>query len=448
MLTEKEINAIRFYQGDVRKRIGGTCFSKSERESGFFGIPKAYKTMNCLMFEGIDNEKERIAEDMSSLNPQIFREIEKVVDVYYDVFRAMCKCAKAGENDKKLQTLYRTDRGISVEEMKKQGKTISFTSTSKDSCPKEYFRKKKKLTLLEIVMPSDIPCLDFEKIFGSEYYFADQKEILLPPFLCAHFYEGKLTEEEKEYRDAEGMPPQGKYTVVLANIIMPKQKKTMQECGAELQELARNKEKMANILEKLTKQDELTEQETKEYCDWKNKFRKIIIEGFETIQNECIKGEESFLNRRICLREDVEKKIKEFDYCRKKYKSYMRICNIMLAITSVAPLVCMALSFIQGFEVGMKIVAILTSAGGLLLTRILKVEAYHLKLYQRTKTCLNLRDLFRQIIYEYCWSEEKLGEYVERFRTIIKEDTSMSLQNLQLQMDYEGELFQDKIILF
>ena len=290
MLTKKEIDAIRFYQGDVRKRIGSASFSKYEREAGFFGIPKAYKTMNCLMFEGIDNEKERIAEGTASLNPQVFQEIERVMDVYYDIFRAMCKSAKAGDGGKKVRTLYRTDRGISIEEMKKQGRTISFTSTSKDNCPKEYFQKKKKLTLLEIVMPPEIPCLDFEKILGSAYRFADQKEILLPPLLRAHFSEAKLTKEEKEYRAADGLPPQGKYKVVLENIILLGQQRTVEEHDAKLQDLKRDKEKMANILEKLIRKDELTEEEIKEYCAWKESFREIIIEGFGAIQKEIIES--------------------------------------------------------------------------------------------------------------------------------------------------------------
>ena len=167
MLTKKEEDAIRFYQGDVRKRIESISFSENEKETGFFGISGAYKTMNCLMFNGTDNEKERIAENVNSLNPQILLNIDKVVDVFYDIFRAMCKSVKEEGNCARTQTLYRTDRGISVQEMITQGRTISFTSTSKINRPKKYFQKKKKLTLLELVMPPDVPHLDFERIFGS-----------------------------------------------------------------------------------------------------------------------------------------------------------------------------------------------------------------------------------------------------------------------------------------
>lgn len=181
MLTEREIDAIRFYQGDVRRRTKDGTYSEQLTEPGFYGIPGAYRTMNCLMFEGIENEKERLAEKAGSLNPQIYLEIEKVVDVFCDIFRAMCK-STVGRKDSARIIAYRTDWGISVEEMRKQGQTISFTSTSKENCPEEYFRRKRKLTLLEIVIPSGVPYLDFEKILGSDYHYASQREILLPPF--------------------------------------------------------------------------------------------------------------------------------------------------------------------------------------------------------------------------------------------------------------------------
>ena len=293
MLTKEEIDAIRFYQGDVRKRIESVSFSENEKEEGFWGIPSAYRTMNCLMFDGIDNEKERIAEGTASLNPEIFLEIDKVVDVFFNIFRAMCKKVKADEKDMSVQTLYRTDRGISVQEMKRQGRTISLTSASKENCFKKYFQKKRQLTLLEIVVSSGIPCLDFEEIFGNDYYFMTQKEILLPPFLCANFYEGKLTKEEEKYRDVDGLPPQGKYIVMLEKIVLPEQKRSAQECYAGLQELKKNREKMAGFLENLMKRTELTEQEIKEYCAWKKEFQEIIIEGFRVIQNECIGSEDS-----------------------------------------------------------------------------------------------------------------------------------------------------------
>lgn len=446
MFTKKEINAIRFYQGDIRKRINNVRFSESENETGFYGNPHAYKTMNCLMFDGIENEKERIAEDRDSLKPQIFLEVEKVVEVYYEIFRAMYKSVSAEKNSNEIRRLYRVDRGISVQEMISSGKTCSFTSTSKVSCPKEYFLRKKKLILLEIVLLPDIPCLDFEEVFGDDYYFSDQREVLLPPFLRASFYEGKLTKAEEEYRDVDGQPPQGKYIVIVDRLHLPDQLMTIQEWDDAWKDLRWGSRKAASFLEKLIEGGEPTPQEIEDYCLWKKGFQKIILEGFQKTKSEWSESGDLLQYQRKCLTKDIKKKIKEFDICRKKYKKNMKICNCLLVTASVMPLLCMALSFVKEIEVGMRIVAMVASAGTLFLTRFLKVEAYALKLYQRSKTCLKLRDLRRQMKYEHNWSLEKLKEYTEMFRIIMNEDTGLSLQNLQTQIDYEEELFQNKMI--
>lgn len=118
------------------------------------------------------NEQVRTEEDADSLNPQIFLEIEKVIEVFCDIFRAMCKNARTRRCSEKNITVYRTDREISVQEMERQGRTVSFTSTSKESCPAEYFRKKKGLTLLGIVLSADIPRLDLEEVLGDDNYYA------------------------------------------------------------------------------------------------------------------------------------------------------------------------------------------------------------------------------------------------------------------------------------
>lgn len=443
MYTEKEIDSIRFYQGDIRKRTEDGSLSNSLTETGFYGIPSAYKTMNCLMFDGIDNEKDRISEGSAVLNPQVFQEIERVVDIFCDIFRAMCKCRS--RNQKNI--VYRTDRRISVQEMKKLGQTISFTSTSKENHPKEYFCKKKTLMLLEFIIPAGIPYLDFEEVLGDNYYYADQKEILLPPFLNSVFYEGKLTAEEKAYRDADDQPPQGKCIVVVEGLALPMQKMTDQEDIFRLQRLTCGKAKMAEVLTRMIAREELSQQELQEYCAWKADFREIIIARFCKIISEYkqVEADDSFQCRKHLLMEDVRELMEEFDSRRKNYKDHVKWYNIALAVASVAPVVCMTMSFISEIETRMKVAAILISAIAMILTRILKVEAYYFKLSQRTKTCLRLRDLVRRMKYENHWDEQKLESYVESLRAIVKEDTDMSLQNLQLQISNGEELFQTEI---
>lgn len=450
MLTQKEMDAIRFYQGDTRKRAKDGTFLEGMTEIGFYGIRSAYRTMNCLMFDGIDNEEERIAEGTADLNPQIFLEIEKVAEVFCDLFGAMCKCRRELDKDdshrKRYHTVYRTDRGVSIQEMKKLGRTISFISTSKENELNEYFCKKKGLSLLEIVVSPEVPYLDFEQILGTDYHYADQREVLLPPFLNISLHEGKLTDKETEYKDADGNPPKGKYILVLEGLDLGAEVAQNVNMGPTLGELAEDKEKIALILKKMTEKSAITEQEKEQYCHWKTRFRKMILAKFRDIENAYREQGRTWESRKNMLMKEVKKRISEFDACRRKYKKHMRICNITLVTAGVVPMACISLSFIQDIEMLMKIATVITSAVAMLLTRILKIEVYHVKLYQRTKTCLSLRDLFRQMTYENNWEDSKVNEYVQQFQKIMNEDTNVSLQNVQLQIEGMGEFYQNDIL--
>lgn len=295
MLTTKEIDAIRFYQGDIRKRDENGLISGNEKNGGFYGIPSAYRTMNCLMFDGIRNEEERIKERNGKLVPELYLEIGKVIEVYCDIYRAMCKSV-SGMNETREKIVYRTDRGISVEELKK-GYTISFTSTSKEDKPEDFLKKKVDLTLLNIVFSSELPHLDFQEALGGDYLFEHQKEILLPPFLEIDIEELELTEREREYRDANNQPPRAKYLILVRGIRSQNPEAASDE--REILTTERN-QKSAKTLEKLMKKEPLTMSEVEEYGLWKKDFRAVIWKEFQRIQQQYLKNE-AFSSEGECM---------------------------------------------------------------------------------------------------------------------------------------------------
>lgn len=286
MLTLKEIDAIRYYQGDIRKRNKDGQIVENEKEEGFFGTPSAYRTMNCLMFDGTINEENRIAERNGKLVPEIFLEIEKIIEVYCDMYRAMCKYVSEVTNDKKLFT-YRTDRKISVEEMKK-GYTMSFTSTSRNDTPEEFLQRKVGLILMNFVFSQKIPHLDFHHILKGEYLFEEQDEILLPPFLKIELEKMELTEKEKQYRDVNGQPPCAKYLVEVKGI---RRQNLEAESGKRKALTSERNQKSAQILKKMVNKEIVTEEEKQEYCLWKEDIRAIIWKRFKTIEREYLEGD-------------------------------------------------------------------------------------------------------------------------------------------------------------
>lgn len=435
MFTLKEIDAIRFYQGDIRKRDKDGRILENETNEGFYGTPSAYRTINCLMYEGIENEEERIKEGNGKLVPNLFLEIEKIVEVYSNIYSAMCKNAFYSEGVKK-KIVYRTERRVSVDELKK-GYTISFTSTSKKDKPEGFLLKKSDLTLLNIVFSPKIPHLDFQKVLGREYLFEQQEEILLPPFLEIGLEELELTEEEKEYRDIYNRPPYAKYLVWVKGV---RNSCPEAESTERLPLTEERNRKAVEILTKLVGEEALTDEEKEEYCSWKQDVRAVIWKEFRKIGQQYIKGES--MERREVLLAEVRKILSEYNEKRKKYKNKIRIYNLVLIVANTIPLAFMALSFVDSVQTMMKITAVITSVISIFLSQMLRVEVYDIKLMQRSKIYLDLCDLNREMKYEIAWSREVEEKYISKFRDIMKEDTAMSLQNLQIQTKNMEKMYQ------
>ena len=93
----------------------------------------------------------------------------------------------------------------------------------------------------------------------------------------------------------------------------------------------------------------------------------------------------------------------------------------------------------------MRALAILFSTGLVFLTQFVKIEAYGTKLMQRSRTYHALCDLYREMQYEMNWNHECIDAFVQKYRNIMKEDTKMSLQGVQFQIENGERLFQDKI---
>lgn len=286
MLTLKEIDAVRYYQGDIRKRDKNDQIVKDEIQEGFWGIPSAYLTMNCLMFDGVINEQNRILEGNGKIVPELLLEIEKIIEVFCDIYRAMCKYVSELESDKKMLT-FRTDRKVSVEEMKK-GYTVSFVSTSKNAIPEEFFQRKTELVLLNFAFPQKIPHLDFSKILKEDYLFKEQEEVLLPPFLKIELEKMELTEREKLYCDINGQSPCAKYFAEVKgiggrNLEDEEQKRKILDSG-------RNR-RSAEILKKMINREIVTEEEKQEYSLWKRNFQWIVWRRFKIIEKEYLEGD-------------------------------------------------------------------------------------------------------------------------------------------------------------
>ena len=185
-MNEKQLQAIRFYEGDVTG------------DDPFWSDPKAYVTINSLYFDGIETERRR-AKEKKYLNPEIIRDPLRLFGFLKDLFSAFSK----SETER---ITYRVERYEDYLEMKKAGRTVSFTSTSTDGFLKEY-SDRIGIALMVFHIPAGGFCLPFQEVLQEGYLKVQESEILLPPGLSLDLREIPLNEEDLEIKDAMGHPP-------------------------------------------------------------------------------------------------------------------------------------------------------------------------------------------------------------------------------------------------
>ena len=152
MEKRKDIDMLRFYGGDIHQKnkegeyvITNNLVNPKNKEDVLWGDRDAYRTLNALLFDGIENEKERIYKEKRKLNPVFIELIENTLEIYRGIFAVMCR--KKG-NQLSVSKVKRVDRKASLMAYLK-GHTESFVSCTNGEYDDE-FASKNNIILLEI----------------------------------------------------------------------------------------------------------------------------------------------------------------------------------------------------------------------------------------------------------------------------------------------------------
>ena len=196
MEKRKDIDMLRFYGGDIHQKnkegeyvITNNLVNPKNKEDVLWGDRDAYRTLNALLFEGIENEKERIYKEKRKLNPVFIELIENTLEIYRGIFAVMCR--KKG-NQLSVSKVKRVDRKASLMAYLK-GHTESFVSCTNGEYDDE-FASKNNIILLEIESLENTPYVDYQQVITmQEYCNYDEKEVLFPPFLSLNVSEIELT---------------------------------------------------------------------------------------------------------------------------------------------------------------------------------------------------------------------------------------------------------------
>lgn len=89
MQKRKNIDMLRFYGGDVRERTDDGVLIDTCKDD-LWSDKTAYRTLNALLFDGYENEKERIFKEGNKLNPVFVRRLKDTIKIYTGIFKLMC----------------------------------------------------------------------------------------------------------------------------------------------------------------------------------------------------------------------------------------------------------------------------------------------------------------------------------------------------------------------
>ena len=139
-MTEEEIvTYVKMYEGQLP----------------FYSDYKAYVTWNAVFFDGLENEELKILEN-KKFNTDMIAHCTELIHACKVLFHACTPCTTP-------MITTRVERLYDFQQMQKAGRTIAFTSTSKNSFLKQY-QDKEGIVLLECHLPKGTRCADFAHI--------------------------------------------------------------------------------------------------------------------------------------------------------------------------------------------------------------------------------------------------------------------------------------------
>ena len=168
-LTERQQAAVRYYEGDV----SGT--------DPFWSDPKAYCTLNALLYPGLSTEKARAAEG-KRLNSAFLEDPERLLSLCARLFEA-CEAMKT----ETAAETWRVERMADFAICRELGHTVSFTSTSRAGFLDAY-ADRRGIALMHFVIPAGTPCIDLAAAL-DRYAKEEEAELTLPPFVSLRFTE-------------------------------------------------------------------------------------------------------------------------------------------------------------------------------------------------------------------------------------------------------------------
>lgn len=278
-IQEHEVTALCLYAGGG---VGKAGF--------FYQCRNAYQTFNLLMMEGFAGENVRIRQERQRPYGCYILEWQHTLEIMMDILQAQYKFMEYDQGTAPgAYTLHRVDRQVNFDMMCRRKETFAFTSTSKAGFLQELARPKKELVLLNVILTRPVPFVDYGRLLGRAYVYADEQEVLLPPFLEVL----RVSEESLAYTDQMRFPTHGmeglkKYTVEFGTFSPGE---VVADETALIEWLDENKQTAAAVLEQLCEGHPPSADEKAVYLGWKERFQQLTRSCFGNTQRAFLLSE-------------------------------------------------------------------------------------------------------------------------------------------------------------
>jgi len=462
-ISKQEKDSLLYYQG------GGAEIELSAEQQNlraFYDVANSYLVINALLMPGVSNERARLKEEERQVSLVVFEHMEELLEVYCRLYSAMCKYTFDCEHDEKYHT-YRDDR-MNTLEFLEHGQMYSFMSTNRGSGEGADFRDKDGVLLLEVEAPGSVEHIDVNAVLQEKSKYPHEQEILFAPFVLLDKESMEMTEKERAYQDMHGDPPRAKYLLHLrfssiASCETAKHEEALKDLYTKIMDVGAL-DVSRQIWETFMKREEPPADAVKRYTEWKEKLQIYLRMRFAGIKYEVthdkrdtgenqsagagvdagegrnpdveLNQEEARRKKLEELEEEIKSHYNSADQKRMKYKKCVQIVNVAVSVLYPLMTLCVALSFLEELQTGMKVAGLLLSAIGSIIPLVAQGLAWNEKLQQRTTTYLKLDELLRDIRCENFLGEERLEGYVTRYKAIISADNEMGRQNVVIQGKY------------
>ena len=186
--TEEEKEAVKMY-------ISEKYFKTQKLHSAdTIEVDSMYEMYNTLFFPGLNNEESRIYEEGKEVPYVALNMMENMLKFSRDFYTALYKTSRKIIGSTKVS---RVDRVATIEAMEENDNVVVSNFSTTLGAP-DYAFSKKHTALVTGTVTRGVVAADFAEILKDDYYYSEEKELLIAPGTKADIKEEDVSEFEKK----------------------------------------------------------------------------------------------------------------------------------------------------------------------------------------------------------------------------------------------------------